>query len=195
MLSSRLVEARPVRTVASLWRKSSITFSILLLVSLLTSLTMLSSEKIGDRLFGARSGLRPDDRAHAVACHRAFDVARLGHIEDEDRQIVVLTERDRGSVHHRKLFLQDSHVAKLVYLDRVRVFSGVGGVDAADPGRFHDDVGLDLQSAHRRRRVGGEERLSDAGGEDDHAAFFEVADGAAADERLGDLAHLYRGDD
>src|SRR5215475_15282169 len=43
MLSSRLVEARPVRTVASLWRKSSITFSILLLVSLLTSLTILSS--------------------------------------------------------------------------------------------------------------------------------------------------------
>src|SRR5215510_7485446 len=114
MLSSRLVEARPVRTVASLWRKSSITFSILLLVSLLTSLTMLSSEKnrewgVGlriadcglriadcgfmslfnrgleieiegfinpqssiplptpDRLFGARSGLRPDDRAHALA--------------------------------------------------------------------------------------------------------------------------------
>src|SRR5262249_44978750 len=114
MLSSRLVEARPVRTVASLWRKSSITFSILLLVSLLTSLTILSSEKnrewgVGfriadcwfrisdsgflrlfsrgleiaiecffnpqssiphpprDRLFGARSGLRPDDRAHALA--------------------------------------------------------------------------------------------------------------------------------
>src|SRR6266542_3625880 len=202
MLSSRLVEARPVRTVASLWRKSSITFSILLLVSLLTSLTMLSSEKnrewgvglriadcgfmslfnrgleieiegfinpqsairnpqsaillpIPDRLFGARSGLRPDDRAHALACHRAFDVARLGHIEDEDRQIVVLTERDRGGVHHRKLFLQDSHVAKLVYLDRVRVFSGVGGVDAADAGRFHDDVGLDLQGAHRSSRVGG----------------------------------------
>src|SRR5262249_34071990 len=105
MLSSRLVEARPVRTVASLWRKSSITFSILLLVSLLISLTILSSEKIGsggglqiadcgfmslfnrgleieiegfinpqsairnpqsairipDRLFGARSSLRPDD--------------------------------------------------------------------------------------------------------------------------------------
>src|SRR5262245_20367396 len=41
MLSSRLVDARPVRTVASLWRKSSITFSILLFVSLLTSLTIV----------------------------------------------------------------------------------------------------------------------------------------------------------
>src|SRR5262249_60235554 len=97
-------------------------------------------------------------------------------------------------VHHRKVFLEDSDIGKVVYVDRIRVFSGVGGVDAADAGRFHDDVGLDLQSAHRSRRVGGEERLSDAGGEDDHAAFFEVADGAAADERLGDLAPLYRGD-
>src|SRR5215468_2084617 len=52
-----------------------------------------------------------------------------------------------------------------------------------------------ISRARIARRVGGEERLSDAGGEDDHAAFFEVADGAAADERLGDLAHLYRGDD
>src|SRR5262249_41740650 len=213
MLSSRLVDARPVRTVASLWRKSSITFSILLLVSLLTSLTMLSSEKSGvgvglriadcgfmslfnrgleieiegfinsqsaillptsDRLFGARSGLRPDDRAHALSCHRAFDVARLGHIEDEDRQIVVLTERDRGGVHHRKLFLQDSHIAKLVYLDRIRVFSGVGGVDSAYSGSLHNDVGLYLQRAHRRRGVSSEERLSDAGRAKDHAGPFVV---------------------
>src|SRR5262245_19897093 len=227
MLSSRLVEARPVRTVPSLWRKSSITFSILLLVSLLTSLTILSSEKIGsgewgmgngemrneakevtylipaphsllpipDLLFGARSRLRPDERAHAFACHRAFDIAWLGHIEDEDRQIVIFAERDRGGVHHRELFLQDSHVAKLVYLDCVRVFSGVGCKDAANAGRLHNDVGLNLQRAHSRRSVGGEERLSDAGGENDHAAFFDVADGAAADERLGDFAHLYRGDD
>src|SRR5262245_3857899 len=148
-----------------------------------------------NRLFCARSRLRPDDRAHALACHHALDVARLGHVEDEDRQIVVFAERDCRGVHHRELILQDSHIAKLVYLDRVRVFTWVGGIDAADAGRLHNNVGLNLERAHRRRRVGGEERLSDAGGEDDHAAFFEMADGAAADERLGDLAHLYRGDD
>src|SRR5262245_54879143 len=107
MLSSKLVEARPVRTEESLWRKSSITFSILVLVSLLTSLTILSSKTFGEffganRLFSVRSGLRPDDRAYALSCHRAFDIARLGHIEDEDRQIVVFAERDSGGVHHRE---------------------------------------------------------------------------------------------
>ena len=122
-----------------------------------------------DRLFCARSGLRPDERAYTPACHRAFDVARLV-ISKTRIGNRYLAERDRGGVHHRELFLQD-FMFSVVYLDCVRVFSGVGCEDAADAGRLHNDVGLNLQRAHRRRRVGGEERLSDAGGENDNAAF------------------------
>ena len=66
----------------------------------------------------------------------------------------------------------------------------VGGVDAVDLRALEDDVGLHLHRAQRRGGVGGEVGVAGAGGEDDDAALFEVADGAAADERLGDGAHL-----
>src|SRR5215510_11913458 len=201
MLSSRLVEARPVRTVASLCRKSSITFSILFFVSLLISLTIFVLHyfegievRLGVSLLCARSGAGPDDRTYALACHRAFDVAVFGHIKDEDLQVVVFAERDGGSVHKREFFLQDSIVTQLFYLHRVRILPRVGCVDTPDPGRLHQNIRLNLQRAHGRGRVRGEEWLSDSGGEDDDPTFFEMADGPAADERLRDLTHLYRGD-
>ena len=71
----------------------------------------------------------------------------------------------------------------------------VGGVDAVDLGALEDHVGLHLHRAQRGGGVGREVGIAGAGGEDDHAALFEVADGAAADERLGDGAHLDGGRD
>ena len=64
--------------------------------------------------------------------------------------------------------------------------SWVGGVDAVDLGGLHEHVGVDLGGAEGGAGVGGEEGVAGAGGEDDDAAFFQVADGAAADEGLGD---------
>ena len=58
--------------------------------------------------------------------------------------------------------------------------------------RHQDRLGADLERAQRRRGVGREERVAGAGGEDDDAALLEVAHGAAADVRLGDLLHLDR---
>ena len=46
---------------------------------------------------------------------------------------------------------------------------------------------MDLGRAQRRRRVGREERVAGAGGEDHDAALLEVAHRAAADVGLGDL--------
>ena len=48
----------------------------------------------------------------------------------------------------------------------------------------------DLHRAQRGGRVGREVGIAGAGREDHGAALFEVADGAAPDERLGDGAHL-----
>src|SRR5215510_5314054 len=102
MLSSRLVEARPVRTVASLCRKSSITFSILDFVSLLISLTIWSSILLkglrygrSDSLLGAVPGAGADDRSHALACNRAFDISSFSHIENENWQTIILAKGDR----------------------------------------------------------------------------------------------------
>ena len=69
---------------------------------------------------------------------------------------------------------------------------GVGVVDAVHPRRLQQHLGLDLVGAQRRRRVGREERVARAAGEEHDAALLEVPDRAPADERLGDLPHLDR---
>ena len=74
---------------------------------------------------------------------------------------------------------------------------GSARVDAVDPrvGALQDGVGLDLGRPQRGRGVGGEERVARAAGEDHDPALLQVADGAAADVRLGHLRHLQRGHD
>jgi hypothetical protein len=67
---------------------------------------------------------------------------------------------------------------------------GILVVDAIDAGRLHHDLGADLHGAQRRGRVGREERVARARREDHQAALLEVADGAAADVRLGEALHL-----
>ena len=52
---------------------------------------------------------------------------------------------------------------------------------------------MDLVGAQRRRRVGGEERVSGAAGEDHRSPLLEMADRAPPDERLGDRPDLDRG--
>ena len=51
---------------------------------------------------------------------------------------------------------------------------------------------MDLDRAQGRSGVGGEERIAGAGGEDHHAAFFQMSDRAPADVGLGHRAHLDR---
>ena len=55
---------------------------------------------------------------------------------------------------------------------------------------FRMTSALHLHRAQRRGGVGGEVGIAGAGGEDDDAALFEVADGAPPDERLGNGPHL-----
>ena len=66
---------------------------------------------------------------------------------------------------------------------------GIGGVDAFDARRLDDDVRLDLDGAQHGGRVGGKVRIARAGGKDDGPTLLEMADGAAADVRLGQLLH------
>ena len=80
----------------------------------------------------------------------------------------------------------------LSYLRGGGVEHRVGGVDAVDLGALEDHVRPHLHRAQRGGGVGREVGIAGAGGEDDDAPLFEVADGAAADERLGDRAHLDR---
>ena len=88
-----------------------------------------------------------------------------------------------------------SRVAERSVALGVRVRHGVPVVDAVDLGRLEQDLGVDLDGAQRGGRVGREVRVAGAGHEDRDPALLEVADGAAADVRLGDLVHRDRGHD
>ena len=70
---------------------------------------------------------------------------------------------------------------------RVRLLARVGVVHAVDAVLGDEQhVGVDLDRAQGGGGVGCHEGVAGAGGEDDDAALLQVADGAAADVRLGD---------
>ena len=68
--------------------------------------------------------------------------------------------------------------------------AGVGGVDVVGVLGQEQRLGADLRGAQGGGRIGREEGAAGSAGEDDDAALFQVAHGAAADVGLGDLAHL-----
>ena len=110
-------------------------------------------------------------------------------VEHEDRNVVVETEGKRGGVHDVEALFEGVDERDLVVFDGVGEFFRVFIVDAVDLGGFHDDVGVHLGGAEGGGGIGREVRIAGAGGEDDDAAFFEVAHGATQNERLGDLVH------
>ncbi len=143
---------------------------------------------------GFRS-LSRDERPELFAFNDAEDIPAFAHREDDHGQRVVLAERDSGDVHDAQAELDDVRVGDLVILGSGGVLLGVCGVDAVDAGGFEEDLGADLHRAQAGRGVGGEVGVSGAGGEDDDASFFQMADGTAADVGLGDLVHLDGGHD
>lgn len=72
---------------------------------------------------------------------------------------------------------------------------GIGGVDAVHFGGFEEDLAVQFGRAERCAGVGCEEGVAGSGGEDDDASFFEVTDGSAPDEGLGDGADVQSGHD
>src|SRR6202047_191259 len=135
--------------------------------------------------------LRTDQRADLFAEHNPADIAALVQVENDDGQIVVLAQGDGGRVHHVEALLQNIHVGKLRKLLGILHFHRVGVVDAVHFGGFEDGIGFDFHGAQRGGGIGREIRVAGASGKDDDASFFKMPDGAAPDEGLGYLVHLY----
>src|SRR6266487_5790695 len=114
---------------------------------------------------------------------------RLEQVEDDNRHFIVHAQRKRGRVHHAELFHQRLAVGDLLVTFRLRVFLRIAVVDAVHLRRLQNHLRADFIRAQRRRGVRGEIRIARAAAEDDHPPFFQVPDGAAANERLGDLGH------
>src|SRR4051794_17915023 len=125
-----------------------------------------------------------NQRAFVLSQHYALQRPWLEDAEDVDRQLLVAAQRKRGGVHHLKV-LHDRFIEGEARIALgVRVALRVGGVDAVHLGRLDGDPRAHLAAARRGRRIGGEERIPRASGEDDDLALLEVADRLAADVRL-----------
>src|SRR5579864_3988708 len=100
MWSRSATLARPVRTPAISLRKSSTAFSIrnlaCAIASLLLEIVLIASSP---RLFRRYGG------TYFFTHHRAANISRLVHIEDDDRHSVVHAQRNRGGIHHREALL------------------------------------------------------------------------------------------
>src|SRR5699024_6001196 len=88
---------------------------------------------------------------------------------------------------------EDLVVVELVEYDRVGVAPRIGVVDPVDLGTFEDRLRTDFQRTLGGCGVRGEEWCAQACPEDHDTAFLLVANGAARNVGLGDLAHVNRG--
>ncbi len=136
-----------------------------------------------------------DHGADGFAVDDAGDVAGFFQVEDDDGDFAFHGEADGGHVHDAEIVSDDLAVGELVEHFGGGVFLGVGVEDAVDFGGFEEDFDAELGGAEGGAGIGGEKGIAGAGGEDHDAAFFQVADHAAADERLADLADRQGGGD
>src|SRR5471032_2608232 len=173
--------------------KSEIAFSIRVLMLAATSLTELNDGPLGAAasVFIMRCLRRlMNHSADGLAHRHTHYIACYIQIENQDGQLVVPAHGDRSGVHHSEPFRKHFQVGDFRVLDGLSELQRVHVVNAIHPRPLGDHVGLDLKRAQRGRRVGGEVGIGCAGREDHDAAFFQMANGAAPDIRLGHLVHF-----
>jgi hypothetical protein len=138
------------------------------------------------------ASIRRHRGTHFFAHHRAADISRHVHIEDDDGHAVVHAQRDGGGIHHGEAFLDYVQVSNPFKHFRAGHFFRVGVINPVHARGLQDDVGLDFHGAQGGGGVRRKIRIAGARGENHDAAFFEVTHGPAADEGLGHLRHVNR---
>ena len=147
-------------------------------------------------LFGFHMSLRlANHGANGFAHRHSHYIASDFEIKDHDRHMIVAAHGDGRGVHHGERFGKDFGIADFVVANGVGMLFGIFVVDAIDAGGLGDDFGMNFKTAEGGGGIGREIGVRRASGKDDGAAFFEVANGAAADVRFGDLMHLNGGHD
>src|SRR5512137_606889 len=98
MPSSRLSDARPVRTRFKSLCRTSMVFSMCSFISAMSFSLMRS----------ALNGC-----SDCIAEHHFSDVARLGEVKNDHRQLVVHAQRNGGGVHEPQPFIEHLQVADI----------------------------------------------------------------------------------
>ena len=119
----------------------------------------------------------------------AFQIVRTEEVENDDRHLVVHAKREGSGIHDLQLLLQGVEIADIGKTFRLRIFLGIGIVDAVDLGGFEDDFGADFIGAQSGSGVSRKIRVAGAAAKDHHPALFQMAHCAAADEGFGNLRH------
>ena len=86
-------------------------------------------------------------------------------------------------------FAQGFQIGDLVVTPGLGMGLGVAVVNAIHLGGFENHFRADFVGAQGGGRVGGKIGIARAAAENDHPVLFQMAHGAAPDERLGDLRH------
>ena len=99
-----------------------------------------------------------DERADLLAVHHLLQITHHIHVENIDRQIVVLTHTDGGQVHYLQTTCQHLLIGDLIKLRRRGILLRVGCIDTIHTRALQHHVGLDLDAAQTRARIRGEVR-------------------------------------
>ena len=84
--------------------------------------------------------------ANLIASHYFLQVTHNIHVEDIDRQIIVLTHTDSGEVHHLQPASQHLFISNVRELCSCGVFLGVSGIDTIHTCSLQHHVGLNLDA-------------------------------------------------
>src|SRR5207253_5912384 len=100
----------------------------------------------------------------------------MGRVEDDDRDLVLAAERDRGVVHYAKIFVDQVKIVETTEPLGLRVILRIGVIDTVHLRRLQYHLRLDLDCAQGGRRVGAEVGIAAAGREDNYPALLQVTD-------------------
>ena len=106
-----------------------------------------------------------------VTVEDAGQVARNERVKDDDGDLVFGAKGESGSVHYAQMQFDGILIGKQRETLGVRIFLGVGVVNAVDFGGFQQRVHTQFAGAESRRGIGGKERIAGAAAKDDDASF------------------------
>ena len=109
--------------------------------------------------------------------------------EHHNRDLVFTGEGNSGSVHHLQVTHQHFVVGECIKMFGFFVALRISGIYAVHLRALHQQVAAHFVGAECCCGIGGEEGVAGSGSENNNAATFHVAFGAAADIGFANLHH------